>query len=387
MLATGRATVSLQHSVIARHAARGIEAQSGASLTLADSRVEQSGNFGIVLFGHSALRMTGGSVSGNRGHGLVVREQATADVSDCRFERNEFSGASAPDAGDGGRLCVRRCTFAKNGMRPIYRGPSYIDPPVPVTARIGGETITVRAAPRCEVDLFGDAVGQAGRYLGTVTAGEDGCFTLSTANIPPGESITASVTTLDGQTGEFNVVAARLDRAILAALLARTGPLADGASARVDEDALVHRWRSGAQLVFRFEDAPPANVQRYSAWFAKCLDDWIGGAIRVRIQTDAAAAVPDDAVLVPIRFAESSDENLGGAGGTTWTRWDAQGFFTGPIRIFLSRPERGATPVRASQRTRCAMRWGCITRASGCCRGCRAFPRRGLATAMIFRRR
>ncbi len=78
----------------------------------------------------------------------------------------------------------------------------------------------------------------------------------------------------------------------------------------------------------------------------------------MRIQTDAAAAVPDDAVLVPIRFAESSDENLGGAGGTTWTRWDAQGFFTGPIRIFLSRPERGATPVRASQRTRCAMRCG-----------------------------
>ncbi len=339
-LAGGNAALILRRCTVSGHAMRGIESQAGADVDLRDCTIEDSGNFGIVLFGRSTLRAEGGAVRRNRGHGIAVRDQATADVRDCTFEGNEYSGIGAPDARDGGRLSARRCIFRGNGMRPIFRGPMHLDPLVPTVARIDGDRIRVRTVPRATVDLYADRVGEAARLLRTVTADETGAFDLTVGEAPPGEVITAAATTPDGQTSEYNVIGARPDRAILAALVARTGPLSDAAGG-LEPAATVQRWRPGSRVVFRFDAQPDAHVEAYVRWFTGCLPAWTGGGIAVAAQFGRTEAAPAGAIVVPIRCAAADDDTVRGTGGTTFTQWDSSGFFTPSVRILLAAPPRG----------------------------------------------
>jgi len=336
IMAGGRSQVRLIRCAVTSQAARGIELQDEAQAVLRQTLVGWNGHFGIVLFGRSIAHIDGGSISGNRGHGMAVRDQATAEAYDCRFERNEYSGIGAPDAGSHARALARRCTFHGNGMRPIFRGPMHIDPPVPTVARIDGRFVLVRTPPRATVDLYLDTGGEAARYLRTVVADDIGTFRLSLDEVPSGQVMTAAATTVDGHTSEFNVIAAQPDREILAALLARTGPLSD-AGGPIDTDAAVQRWRPGTHVVFQFAERPPPHVVRYVQWFTQRLGDWTTGTVTADAAFEPPTSLPPGAMSVPIEFAYQTDERLRGAGGTTYTRWDSQGFFTGPIRIVLAR--------------------------------------------------
>jgi hypothetical protein len=279
-------------------------------------------------------------IRGNRGHGLAVRDGAEAEVCDSIFEHNEFSGAGAPDASAGGRLSIRRCLFRGNGMRPIFRGPTHLDPIVPTTSEIRGDAVLASAAPFAEVDLYADRAGEASRFLETVTADARGEFRVSPAAARWPDVVTAAATTPDGHTSEFNVIAGPPSRAILAALLARAGPLSDAETDRIDMRSAVHRWRTGTRVSFRFETPAPPHVRRGAEWFAGRIPVWTAGNIRVDLR-QGPAAPNDEPALVPIRYAPARDERLNGTGGTTYTRWDATGFFSAPIRIFLAEPEPG----------------------------------------------
>jgi hypothetical protein len=341
ILASGGARLSLRRSGLSGNSWRGIELQGEAVADLCETAVEQSGHFGVVLFGRSKAQIVGGAVRRNRGHGLTIRDQAAVDVSDCAFEDNEYSGAAAPDAGDGGRLRVRRCVFRHNGMRPLFRGPMHIDPPVPTVLGIDGDRVTVRAAPHATVDLYVDPAGEAARYLRTVTADDAGEFDLAIDSVPSGEVITAAATA-HGHTSEFNVIAGRRDAAILAALLARTGPLSDAGGA-IEPSATIQRWRRGTRVVFRFEDRPPRHVEAYMECLIGALRGWLDGAVDVDVRFGSGAPLPNGVTVVPIRYAPARDDRINGTGGTTFTQWDSLGYFDGPIRIFLARPAAGET--------------------------------------------
>lgn len=340
ILVSGGTRLTARRAAITANAWRGLELQNEAAVELIDSSVEQSGHFGVVLFGRSTLQIDGGAISRNRGHGLTIRDRSTADVRDCAFEENEYSGAGAPDAGDGGRLSIRRCVFHKNGLRPIFRGPLHIAPPVPTAVRIANHSTLVRAAPRATVDLYADRAGEAARYLHTVTADDSGQFTVDAASLPSGEVITAAATTADGQTSEFNVVGGRLDGTILAALLARTGPLSD-TGGDIQPAVAIQRWRRGSHVIFRFEPRPPPHIETYVRWFVANLHDSLGDAIEVQAEFRSQAAQPRDAVIVPVQYASPKDHRVNGTGGTTFTQWDPLGYFDGPIRIVLANPAPG----------------------------------------------
>ncbi len=340
VLADGRASLDLRDTAVTRSGWRGLELQNAAAISLHDCSIEQSGNFGIVAFGRSAVRIDGGRIAGNRGHGLAVREHAAADVSDCTLEQNECSGAGAPDACDGGRLRLRRCVFRRNGLRPVCRGPRHIDPPVPTVVGIAADRVTLVAAPRAQLDLYADAAGEASRYLRTVTADAAGHIELALASLPSGEPITAAATTPDGHTSEFNVVAGPADRSLLAALLARCGPLSDAAGA-ITPGATVQRWPRGTQLVFVFEEPPPAHIRTYVSEFLRRLPGWLGESISVDARFDAGDAPRPDATRVPITMSRGPVDELDGVGGTTFTHWDERGHLTPPTRIVLARPRGG----------------------------------------------
>lgn len=339
-LVSGQARLSARRCEFAANGRRGLELQDDAGAELLDSSVEQSGHFGVVLFGRSKASIEGGSISHNRGHGLTIRDRSTAEIRDCVFDGNECSGVGAPDAGDGGRVSVRRCIFRGNGMRPIFRGPMHIDPPVPIVARIAGDSVVAFAAPRAVIDLYVDRAGEAARYVQTLTADGLGQFTVNTSSLLSGEVITAAATTDDGHTSEFNVVAGRLDGAVLAALLARTGPLSDGGG-DISPAAPIQRWRPGTRLAFLFEEAPPPPVEAYARWFAATAREWLGGAIEVDVQFGLRAARANGLVLVPIRYASADDPGLNGSAGTAFTQWNPVGYFDGPVRILLARPAPG----------------------------------------------
>lgn len=342
MIAAGDAQVWMTDGSIVEHQSRGIELQDRAQAQIRSCRIERSGDFGVVLFGETAIDVQGGAIRRNHGHGLAIRDDAQADVWDCAFEGNRYSGAGAPDAGDGGRLRLRRCTFRSNRLRPVFRGPMHLDPPVPTVVRIAGDTVTVRTAPRAIVDLYADRVGEAARYLRSVTADEAGLMTLSVEAVPVGEVITAAATTPDGHTSEFNVVAGPIDRDILAALLARTGPLSDTRESLAD-NASIHRWRSGSQVVFDFRGACPPHVECYVQQFTADLRGLIGETIRVEARFGRGAPLPETASVVPVQYAANPVGGLRGAAGTTFTRWDHTGHLTGPIRILLTEPAAGQT--------------------------------------------
>lgn len=343
ILAVDNSALVARRCEIAGNGWRGIELQGQAAADLYECTVERSGHFGIVLFGTSALRMHGGGVRRNRGHGLAIRDRASAEISECLFENNEYGGAGAPDAGDGGRLSVRRCLFHANGMRPVFRGPLHIDPPVPTPRRITSELVVVRTAPHATVDLYADPVGEAARFLRTVTADAAGEFRLRLDEVPAGEVITAAATTADGHTSEFNVVAGPLDPAILAALLARTGPFSDTAGP-LDLSAGIQRWRRGTRVVFVFDERPPRHIEAYVRWFLDTLPGWVNHAIQVEARFGDAQPLAPRAAIVPIRYASASDPRLNGTGGTTFTQWDASGYFDGSNSIVLARPEPGEQP-------------------------------------------
>lgn len=341
VLATRNAHVALRRSTIEDSGSRGLEVQDSATAELYACRVERNGNFGAVLFGRSSARIEGGVFRGNRGHGLAVRDEAAADVRDCLFEKNQYSGVGAPDAADGGRLSARRCIFRGNGLRPVFRGPMHIDPPVPTVIRIVGSRVVAGAAPRAAIDLYADRAGEAALYLRTVFADGDGRFELSLDEVPPGEVITAAATTVDGHTSEFNVVAGRMEPAVLAALLARTGPLSDTAGA-IEGEAAVQRWRPGERVVFAFADQPEPHVAAYVRWFLGRAAEWTDGRITLEARY-AAVGIPLDvkAVMVPVRLVSRDEEAVAGTGGTTYTQWDSLGYFTGSVRILLTRPVPG----------------------------------------------
>lgn len=334
--------LTMRACTLTRNSGRGLEVQGSAVVTLDDTTVERSGEFGIVLFGRAKLSARGGAISHNGGHGVAVRDHAEADVVDCAFEQNEFSGAGAPDGLDGGRLSLSRCTFHGNGMRPVFRGPLHIDPPVPIVERIDGDIVTVRCAPRSTVDLYSDRVGEATTFLRTMIADEHGRIRIDTTTVPAGEVIAAAATTVDGHTSEFNVVAARPDRHVLAALLARTGPYADDAGPVASSSGL-HRWRPGTRVVFAFDHRPPPHIEQYLREFVASIRGWVGGTIDVDVRFGPGGETPKGVVIVPIRYVSYDDRDLDGAGGMTFTRWDALGYFTDPVRIVLSRPRPGSS--------------------------------------------
>jgi len=342
VILTGRARSMLARTSIVNHRSRGMELQDDAEAGLADCRVERSGELGAVTFDRARIRINGGGIRQNRGHGVVVRDRSAADIRDCAFEANEYSGISAPDMDEPGRLCVRRCVFRANGLRPIARSPACAYPPAPVVVGIDGDRITVEASPRAVVDLHADPVGEASRYLGTVTADDAGRFTLRISTVPPGLVITATAT-VDGRTSEFNVVAGRLERDILAALLARTGPFSDEGG-NVSGLAPVRRWRPGTKLVYHFEQRPPVHVERVVREFIARVECLVSPMIHVQAVFGPQQALPADAVVVPIRQLPAADSSVRGTGGTTVTRWDGSGHLAGGAAILLAEPV-GGEPV------------------------------------------
>jgi hypothetical protein len=340
ILATDSANLTVRRTAIVDHDTRGLELQNEAGLHMADAFVERSGNFGAVLFGRSKATLQRVTFRENRGHGFAVRDRTAADLWDCAFIRNEFGGIGAPDAGQGVRVSARRCTFTGQGMRPICRGPMHADPPPPAIQHVWPDGAVIRVAPGTVVDLYADPRGEAGRHLGSALPDPDGTLFVPYAMVRPGEVITATCTTAAGQTSEFNVIAARPRRAVVAALLARTGRLSDDGQA-IKEQAVVHRWRPGTHLVFHFAAPTPPYVRIYVTEFVRQLRGWIDDAITVEACFSPDVPLPG-AVVVPIGLADAEADLLDGAGGTTFTQWDGFGYFTGDVRIWLARPQRGA---------------------------------------------
>ncbi|MEP0843587.1 MAG: right-handed parallel beta-helix repeat-containing protein, partial [Phycisphaerae bacterium] len=241
--ATGSSTLELTRTSVRRNGGRGIEAQDRARLTLDEARIEDNRDYGVILFGQTAVKAVRSTFTGNGAHGASLRGPASGVFLQCGFSRNRYSGVGCLDGRDGGRVKVSACTFTRNGMRPIYRGPLHIDPLVPTPLAVNGRRVECLADPNAVIELYLDRIGEASRYLRAVRADGRGRFQVDGSEVPAGWVMTASATVHEA-TSEFNVVAGTAEDVVLGALLGRTGVFSDDGG-EPDAESLVRRWRPG----------------------------------------------------------------------------------------------------------------------------------------------
>ena len=334
IFATADARVDLADTDIIRQGSRGIELQGRAALTMKATRIEGSGDYGLILFEQTGVRATNCVLSRNAGHGASLRGRAAGRFESCTFAGNRYSGLGCLDASDGGSVLATRCVFQQNGMRPIYRGPMHLDPMAPTPLRIESQVVHAVADPGAVVELFLDRAGEAAQYLRTVTADPQGRFQVNTSEVPSGSVMTATAT-VNGSTSEFNVIAGPMSMPLLGALLARTGPLSD-AGGKIDLEGGLRRWPQGTHLVLNIEQAPSAAVERYTRFVTRYVGDWTAGAVTAELVVGPLERAPANAVVVPIRYVPPEGPPLLGRGGLTIMKWDAQGYFVSPMKIVLA---------------------------------------------------
>lgn len=335
VFATGQTRLTIERSRIRRQGTRGIELQDTARLKLNESRISSCDEYGTVLFGQSRIEAQACTFAYNGAHGISLRDRADGRLDDCRFTGNRYSGVGCLDAGDGGRVFIRRCTFQYNGMRPIYRGPVHIDPLVPTPIRLDGQTVHVQVAPHARVELFLDRRGEASQYLRTLDADPDGHFQVDRAALKPGEVITATATTPAG-TSECNVIAGADSGPILAALLAQTGPLSD--RGHLDfADAGLRRWAPGTRLVFHLENPPNRSIETYARQLVRWINAWTRGQLHAQLVVGEKAAWSESSVVIPIRYLDPQTPELVNRGGITFMKWAPCGSFVRPMVVLLAR--------------------------------------------------
>jgi len=334
VFATGQAMVTLGGTQVRRHAGRGIELQDRASLRLERCRVESNGEYGMLGFGQSHIRASESVVAYNGAHGVSLRGLAGGEFRQCTFLGNRYSGIGCPDGADGGNIDVTRCLFQKNGLRPIYRGPMHLDPLVPTPVHIDGSIVDCLAEPNARIELFLDRAGEAAHYLRTMQADPRGRFQVDCGEVPDGWVMTATATAQNA-TSEFNVIAGSTSGPVLAALLARTGPLSDRGGP-LWPDSRLRRWKSGTHLVFHIEDPPSVAVQRYVGFLVRCIEAWTLGAITADVRADDLTAIPAGSVVVPVRYLPTEAPQLSDRGGVTFMKWDPDGCFVRPMEILLA---------------------------------------------------
>jgi len=337
VFATGQAMVTLSGTQVRRHEGRGIELQDRARLRLDRCRVESSGEYGVLGFGQSHIRASESVVAYNGAHGVSLRGSAAGKFHECAFLGNRYSGIGCLDGADGGNVDVIRCVFQQNGLRPIYRGPLHIDPLVPTPVHINGAIVDCLAEPNARIELFLDRAGEAAHYLRTIQADPHGRFQVNCGEVPDGWVMTAAATAHDA-TSEFNVIAGPTSGPILAAVLARTGPLSDRGGP-LYPDSRLRRWKSGTHLVFQIEDLPSVAVQRYVRFLVQCIEAWTLGAITAEVQTTAVTAIPAGSVVVPVRYLPAGAPQLLDRGGVTFMKWDTDCCFVRPMQIMLATAE------------------------------------------------
>jgi len=334
LFATGRSVVELIGTRVHRHGGRGLELQDQAALNVEESRIEGNGDYGLILFGRSRVQAAGTVIALNAAHGASLRGHAEARFSNCQFVGNRYSGIGCPDHHDGGPVCVTQCSFQGNGMRPIYRGPTHLDPLIPTPLRVQGPLVTCMADPHAAIELFLDRAGEAMHYLRTIHADDQGRFVVSCRDAPEGWVMTASATS-GGATSEFNVIAGTAAQPVINALLGKSGPLSDnGGTAKFD--MLLRRWRPETRLIFNVLNPPSVGVQSYMRFLVERIGDWTAGAITAEVRFGKLRKVPADAVVVPVRYVPAESPELLGRGGVTFMKWDAAGFFLSPMAITLA---------------------------------------------------
>jgi len=331
---TGQARAELVGTQLRQHAGRGIELQDQAIARLQRSRIEASGDYGAILFGRSQLTADQTAFTYNGAHGASLRDQSAGEFQACVFAGNRYSGIGCLDAGAGGRMSARECLFHQNGMRPIYRGPLHLDPLVPTPVRIQDTRVHCLAAPDAQIDMYLDRVGEAARFLRTISADRHGRFIVDCREVPDGWVMTAAAT-VRGSTSEINVIAGSPAPALLAALLGQTGPLSDdGGPVRLD--ARPRRWPAGTHLLFHVPTAPDTAVNRYADFFIPQVKEWTGGGLSAEAQTTAISAAAADTVVIPVRYLPAEAPPLQGRGGVTFMKWTAEGRFVRPMEIVLA---------------------------------------------------
>ncbi len=334
IFATGQATIDLTSTRLRRHGSRCVELQDEAAATMEASAMEFGGEHGMVLFGKSSVHATQVRVADSGSHGICLRQQARGWFDRCVFTGNRSAGIACPDAHEGGPVRATRCTFSGNGMRPICRGPLHISPLVPTPIRIDGPQVTCMTEPKATIEFYVDHVGEAARYLKTVTADGMGRFTVDCRDVPAGRVITAAATS-EESTSEFNVVAANDSGPILAALLGDTGPLSDeGGQIRLE--SLLRRWEADTRLVFHLVNPPNSAVERYVRFLVDRINDWTGASLQSELGIGQIRRPPGKAVVLPIRYVTADSPNLVGRGGATFMAWDAGGSFMPPMEVVLA---------------------------------------------------
>lgn len=334
VFATGDSTVELIASRVRANGSRGIELQDAADLLVEQTHVQFNADYGIILFGRASIGAKGSTISHNGAHGVSLRGLATGVFANCSFVGNRYSGIGCLDGHDGGDVKITQCTFAQNGMRPIYRGPLHLDPLVPTPLRIEQQTVRCLAEAGAEIELYLDRAGEAARYLRTVRADNRGLFEIDTQEIPQGWVMTAAAT-VEGSTSEFNVIGGTAPGPVLEALLGRTGPLSDDGG-ETNFDAVIRRWKPHTHLVLNIENSPSLAVERYLRFLVQRIPDWTAGSVTGSAHLGPVNQRTMGATVIPIRYVSPDAAQLFGRGGVTFMKWDAGGYFVNPMEIVLA---------------------------------------------------
>ncbi len=345
LFATDGPVIQLVDTVFSRHGGRGIEIQDAGRITLLRTRIESSGDYGVILFGRSVIEATDSLIRDNTAHGVCLRDQAAGRFELCRFEQNRLSGIGCADHADGGIVQIRQCLFHDNGLRPIYRGPLHIDPLVPTPLSIRGPFIECLADPGAEIDLYIDRAGEAAKYFTTLRADAAGRFELDSRVVPEGFVMTATATTIGGATSEFNVIAGTNAAPVINALLGKTGPLSDNATANIQSDTLLRRWQPGSHLILQMENPPPATPARaYAEFLVARTNAWTAGALTAELRVGPSRSANNGQVVIPVRYVPAQYPDLIDRGGVIYMRWDTRGLFVEPMRILLADGDGKNTP-------------------------------------------
>lgn len=334
IFATGKAAVEMLKTRVRRNVGRGIELQDESRVALGESAIEANGDYGVLLFGRTGIVASKCLFSANGAHGASLRGPSSGTFTGCGFALNRYSGVGCLDGRDGGKVQVSQCVFRQNGMRPIYRGPLHIDPLVPTPLRSQDKLVECMADPGATIELFLDRAGEAGRYLRTLRADEQGRFKVSLAEVPAGFVLTASAT-VSGSTSEFNVIAGTPAEAVFSALLGRTGPFSDDGG-QPDPGSVVRRWKPGTRIILNMAKAPSPAVERYLRFLAARVGDWTAGDLLAEVRIGPATAGSPKGVVVPIRYLSPDAPQLLGRGGVTLMKWDGAGFFQSPMEILVA---------------------------------------------------
>lgn len=100
---------------------------------------------------------------------------------------------------------IRRNSIHDNGGAPIAIDAATAAVPLPpVIETVTLESVTGSACPLCTIEIYSDTGAEAGRYEGSVQAGEDGRFSFRYGFPLQGPNITATATNGEGSTSEVS---------------------------------------------------------------------------------------------------------------------------------------------------------------------------------------